>query len=161
MVSETVFDAGLRGAQTAEARAIYDANVATYRQTVLTAFQEIEDNLAALRILEQEGKVQDEAVKVAQQSLAITNNQYKAGTATALDVIITQAIALNSQRNAVDISSRRMVASVLLIKALGGGWKALELPTPKELNSNKNLMQISENNIEKNKVQNSTGQSSK
>ena len=161
MVSETVFDAGLRGAQTAEARAIYDASVATYRQTVLTAFQETEDNLAALRILEQEGKVQDEAVKVAQQSLDITKNQYKAGTATALDVIITQAIALNSQRNAVDISSRRMVASVLLIKALGGGWKALELPTPKELNSNKNLMQISENNIEKNKVQNSTGQSSK
>jgi NodT family efflux transporter outer membrane factor (OMF) lipoprotein len=143
-VSETVFDAGLRGAQTAQARAVYDADVAAYRQTVLTAFQETEDNLAALRILEQEAKVEDEAVKVAQQALVLTTNQYKAGTASAIDVIITQAAELNSQINAVNISSRRMVASVLLIKALGGGWKASELPTARELSINKALNQLSE-----------------
>ena len=147
--SETIYDAGLRAAQTGEARAVYDASIATYRQTVLTAFQETEDSLAALRILKEEAEVQEEAVDVAQQSANITKNQYKAGTATALEVIITQAIALNSQVSLVNISSRRMVASVMLIQALGGGWQVAELPTPKELNTNKNLRQIEEENMER------------
>ena len=111
-------------AQTDQARAAYDASVATYRQTVLTGFQEVEDNLAALRILEKEARVQDEAVKAAEQSLAVTLNQYKMGTVSYLNVTIAQTTALNNEKTAIDILSRRMVASVLLIKALGGGWDA-------------------------------------
>ncbi len=121
-IMETVYDGGLRKAQTEQARAAYDANVASYRQTVLTGFQEVEDNLAALRILEEEARVQDEAVTAAQQSVIVTTNQYKAGTASALDVIITQITELNNKRTAISITGNRLTASVLLIKALGGGW---------------------------------------
>src|SRR5207245_11117553 len=92
-ISETVFDGGLRRAQTDFARAGYDASVGTYRQTVLTAFQAVEDNLAALRILEQEAQVQGEAVQKAQESVTLTTNQYKAGTVRYLDVITAQTIA--------------------------------------------------------------------
>ena len=88
-ISETVFEGGLRRAQTAQARAAYDATVASYRETVLTGFQEVEDNLAALRILEEEAQVQDEAVKAAQQSVTLTTNQYKAGTVSYLNVIVS------------------------------------------------------------------------
>ncbi len=119
---ETVFDGGLRKAQTEQARAAYDATVASYRETVLTGFQEVEDNLAALRILEEESEVQGEAVKAAQQSVTFTTNQYRAGTASALDVITVQTIALNNERTAITILGSRLSASVLLIKALGGGW---------------------------------------
>ncbi len=125
-ISETVFDGWLRGALTEQARAAYDATVANYRQTVLSGFQEVEDNLAALRILEGEALVQDEAVKAAEQSVTITTNQYKAGTVSYLDVIVTQTAALVSKRTAVDILGRRMTASVLLIKALGGGWRGVK-----------------------------------
>jgi NodT family efflux transporter outer membrane factor (OMF) lipoprotein len=121
-ILETVFDGGLRRAQTEQARAAYDANVASYRQTVLTGFQEVEDNLSTLRILEEEAKVQDEAVKSAQQAVIITTNQYNAGTASALDVIVTQVAELNNERTAITILGNRLTASVLLIKALGGGW---------------------------------------
>ena len=127
-ISETVFDGGLRQAQTAQARAIYDQNVAFYRQTVLTGFREVEDNIAALRILEQEAQVQAEAVKAARESVALTTNQYKAGIVSYLNVVIAQAAALNNERTAVDIQDRRLTASVLLIKALGGGWDASLLP---------------------------------
>ncbi len=123
-VLETVFDGGLRGALTDEARAAYDSNVASYRQTVLTGFQEVEDNLAALRILEEEASVQDDAVKAARQSVTVSANQYKAGTVSYLDVVTVQTIALNNERTAIDITGRRMAASVLLIKALGGGWES-------------------------------------
>src|SRR5205823_9087993 len=116
------FDAGLRQAKTEQAIAAYDATVGTYRQTVLTGFQEVEDNLSALRILEQEAAVQDEAVKSARESLAITLNQYRAGTANYLAVIVVQAQALANERNAVGILGQRLSASVALIKALGGGW---------------------------------------
>ena len=126
-ISETVFDGGLRRAQTDQVRAAYDATVASYRQTVLTGFQEVEDNLAALRILEEEAQVQDEAVKAAQQSVTLTINQYKAGTVSYLNVIVAQTIALNNDRTALDILGRRMTASVLLVKALGGGWNASAL----------------------------------
>ena len=128
-IAETLFDGGLRSAQVAQARAAYDATVASYRQTVLTGFQEVEDNLAALRILEQEAATQQEAVKAAQQSVTFVTNQYKAGTVNYLSVIVTQAAALTNESTAVNIMNRRMVASVLLIKALGGGWNSSSLPT--------------------------------
>ena len=124
-LAQTIFDAGLRKAQTEQAIAAYDATVATYRQTVLTGFQEVEDNLAALRILEQEAAVQDEAVKSARESLAITLNQYRAGTANYLAVIVVQAQALGNERSAVNILGQRLNASVALIRALGGGWKEM------------------------------------
>src|SRR5208283_3374650 len=103
-------------------RAVYDADVANYRQTVLTAMGQVEDNLAALRILEQEERVQDEAVKDAQKAVALETNQYKAGTVSALDVITTQAIALSTEKAAVVIFGERLNACVLLIEYLGGGW---------------------------------------
>ena len=130
--SETLFEGGLRRAQTEEARAAYDATVAAYRQTVLTGFQEVEDNLATLRILAGEAQVQDEAVKAARQSLELVTNQYRAGTVSYLDVIVVQTAALASERSAVDIAGRRLNASVLLVKALGGGWHANDLPTGDE-----------------------------
>ncbi|MEP6997168.1 MAG: efflux transporter outer membrane subunit, partial [Betaproteobacteria bacterium] len=127
-LAQTIFDAGLRRAQSAQAMATYDENVATYRQTVLTGFQEVEDNLAALRILEQEAAVQDEAVTAARESLTITLNQYRAGTANYLAVVVAQATALANERAALMILGRRLTASVALIKALGGSWSAAELP---------------------------------
>jgi outer membrane protein TolC len=127
-----VFDGGLRRAQTTAARAAYDGTVAAYRQTVLTGFQEVEDNLAALRILDEESKMQDEAVKAARQSLAVALNQYKAGTVNYLTVIVVQAATLNSEITALGILGRRMTASVLLVKALGGGWDVSSLPSAKD-----------------------------
>jgi len=132
-VTETVFDGGLRGAQTAEARAAYDASIAGYRQTVLGAFEDVEDNLAALRILEVEAREQDEAVQAAERSLALTTNQYRAGVVSYLNVVIAQTAALTSEQTAVGITGRRLGASVLLIKALGGGWSADRLPTDSEV----------------------------
>ena len=126
-LAQVIFDAGLRRAQTDQAIATYDENVANYRQTVLIGFQEVEDNLAALRILEQEAAVQDEAVKAARESLTITLNQYRAGTANYLAVVVAQAIALSNERTALAILGRRLAASVALIKALGGGWNAAAL----------------------------------
>ena len=122
-MTQTLFDGGLRGAQVDQARADYDASVASYRQTVLTGYQEVEDNLAAQRILRDEANVQDAAVNAAQQSLAVTMNQYQAGIVSYLNVIVAQTIALSNQRTAVDILGQRLTANVLLVKALGGGWR--------------------------------------
>jgi NodT family efflux transporter outer membrane factor (OMF) lipoprotein len=127
-LAQTIFDAGLRQAQTAQAMAVYDENVANYRQTVLAGFQEVEDNLAALRILEQEAAVQDEAVKSAREALTITLNQYRAGIANYLAVVVAQASALTNERSALVILGRRLTASVTLVKALGGSWDAGQLP---------------------------------
>jgi NodT family efflux transporter outer membrane factor (OMF) lipoprotein len=127
-ISQTVFDGGLRRAQTDFARAAYEATVATYRQTVLTAFQGVEDNLAALGILEDENRAQDEAVKAAQQSLSVITNQYKAGTVSYLNVITAQTTVLSNELTAILIRGRRMSSAVLLIQALGGGWNASSLP---------------------------------
>jgi len=132
-ISQTVFDGGLRRAQTDAARAAYDGTVATYRQTVLSAFQGAEDNLAALRILEEENGVQDGAVKAAQDSVRLTTDQYKAGTVSYLNVITVQTIALNDEVTAIQIRGRRMAAAVLLVQALGGGWTAAELPSPADV----------------------------
>jgi outer membrane protein TolC len=93
----------------------------------------VEDNLAALRILEDEARVQEEAVKAAEQSVTLTTNQYKAGTVSYLNVITAQTIALTDEVTAVQILGRRMTAAVLLIQALGGGWNAADLPSTKEV----------------------------
>jgi NodT family efflux transporter outer membrane factor (OMF) lipoprotein len=129
MVAETLFDGGRRRATSESARANYDATVATYRQTSLTAFQEVEDNLSALRILEDEAQQQDQAVVSSKDSLHLFTNRYKGGVDTYLQVITAQTIELANERNAIDIQRRRMDASVLLVKALGGGWDVSQLPT--------------------------------
>jgi len=125
---ETVFDGGKRRALTAQAEARYDASVAAYRLSVLTAFQDVEDNLAALRILADEAAQQADAVRSAERSLALADNRYRAGTTTYLEVVTAQSVTLASQRTAVDIATRRLTASTLLVKALGGGWSAANLP---------------------------------
>jgi len=126
-VSEVLFNGGLRQAQTGQARAAYDAEVAAYRQTVLSAFQEVEDSLAALRILEDEARVQQEALVAARQTVEVVTNQYKAGTVSYLNVIVAQTTALSDEQTALNIVGRRMTASVTLVKALGGGWDASAL----------------------------------
>ncbi len=126
-LAQSIFDAGLRRAQTDQAIAAYDATVAQYRQAVLAGFQEVEDNLAALRILEEEAKVQEDAVRAARESVTLTLNQYKAGTVSFLNVAIVQTTLLNNERTAMGILGRRLVAAVTLVKALGGGWNASEL----------------------------------
>jgi NodT family efflux transporter outer membrane factor (OMF) lipoprotein len=118
----TVFDVGRRRALNDQARAAYDSSVASYRQTVLTAFQEVEDNLATLRILEQEAGVQAEAVQAAERSLALSNTRYEGGVTSYLEVITAQNAALSDEVTAVNILGRRMASAVLLIEALGGGW---------------------------------------
>jgi len=125
--AETAFDGGRRRAVSDQTWAAYHQSVDLYRQNLLTAFQEVEDNLAALRILEQEAHTQDQAVAAAQRSLELANNRYKGGVTTYLEVITSESIALSDQRTAVEIAGRRMNASVLLIKALGGGWDASTL----------------------------------
>jgi NodT family efflux transporter outer membrane factor (OMF) lipoprotein len=127
----TAFDAGRRRAASDQARAGYDQAVANYQQDVLTAYQEVEDNLAALRLLEDESNTQTAAVAAAQHSLALSNNRYRGGVTTYLEVITAQTTALSNERTAVQISGRRMVDSVLLVKALGGGWNAASLSTVK------------------------------
>jgi NodT family efflux transporter outer membrane factor (OMF) lipoprotein len=125
---QTLFDAGRRRATSEATLASYDASVANYRETALTAFQQVEDNLAAMRILEQESKEQQEAVAAAEESLRIFTNRYKGGLDTYLQVITAQTATLSNQRTEVDIRRRRMDASVLLIKAVGGGWNTSKLP---------------------------------
>src|SRR2546430_13967613 len=125
-----LFDAGRRRATSDAAIANYDATVAAYRQTTLTAFQQVEDNLAALRILEQEAQQQQQAVASAQESLQLFTNRYRGGVDTYLQVVTAQTVTLANQRNEIDILRRRMDASVLLVKALGGGWGVAELPKP-------------------------------
>jgi NodT family efflux transporter outer membrane factor (OMF) lipoprotein len=126
--SQTLFDAGRRRAVRTTAAANYDATVANYRQTTLTAFQQVEDNLAALRILETEAQQQHESTDSATQSLDLSQTRYEGGVDTYLQVITWQTAALNNERNDIDIMRRRMEASVLLIKALGGGWSTGQLP---------------------------------
>ncbi len=128
-VSQTLFDFGRRGAALAGAQASYDATIAAYQQTVLAAFQEVEDNLANLRYLAEEAVQQQAAVTAAQESLSLELDRYKAGTDSYLNVIETQTIALSDQLTAISILQRRMSAAVDLVKALGGGWDASTLPS--------------------------------
>jgi NodT family efflux transporter outer membrane factor (OMF) lipoprotein len=124
----TLFDGGARHAQMQQAIAAFDAAAANYRQTVLTGFQQVEDNLAALRILEEEAQVQDRAVQAFRESLAMTTNQYKAGTVSYLNVMVSQTAALSSENASVQLHGKRLSAAVLLVTALGGGWDASALP---------------------------------
>jgi len=127
-LTQTLFDKGRRKAATEVARAQYDATAANYRQTVLTAFQEVEDNLAALRILSHELDQQNAAVSSAQRALSLSTERYKSGIDSYLNVITAQTTLLNNQRTAVNLQMQQMTASVELIKALGGGWNESELP---------------------------------
>lgn len=126
-LTETIFEGGLRIAKTSQARDVYLQNVASYRQTVLAAFQNVEDNLSTLRILAAEYKVQNEAVAAAKKALQLELNDFSAGTVDYTSVIVAQANAYTAEKNAVDIAGRRMVAAVGLITALGGGWDAMEI----------------------------------
>ncbi|HUO34989.1 MAG TPA: efflux transporter outer membrane subunit [Candidatus Acidoferrum sp.] len=126
--AETIFDAGRRRGLTDEAIALHDQSVANYRQTVLTGFQEVEDNLAALRILQDEAKTEDAAVAAAQHSLDLSINRYKGGVTSYLEVTTAQNAALADEVTAVEILTRRLAASVLLVKAIGGGWDVSQLP---------------------------------
>jgi len=127
-LSETVFDGGARNAQLEHDKAAYDGIVATYRQTVLTAFQQVEDELVAERVLAEEAVAQDSAVKAARQAEATINNQYLAGTQAYTAVIVAENTALADSETAVNIRQSRLVASVALIEALGGGWDAGQIP---------------------------------
>jgi NodT family efflux transporter outer membrane factor (OMF) lipoprotein len=126
-LAETLFDGGLRRAVSNQAKAAYDANVAAYRQTALNALKEVEDNLSALRILEEEARAQDEAVRAARMSTELTLNQYKAGTVNYLSVVVVQAAQLNNEATAVSLLGQRLVAAVALVQALGGGWDAAQI----------------------------------
>jgi NodT family efflux transporter outer membrane factor (OMF) lipoprotein len=128
-MSQTIFDAGRRRAVSEGATANYDGTVASYRQTTLTAFQEVEDNLAALRILEKEAQQQREATTSAEESLQLFTNRYEGGVDNYLQVITAQTVLLTNQRNDIDIQRRRMDASVFLVKAVGGGWDVSQLPS--------------------------------
>ncbi len=127
-VSETVFDAGLRAAQVEQQRATYEQDIAIYRQAVLTAFQQVEDELAALRILGDEAVAEDATVRDAREAERLTLNQYLAGTVAYTSVIVAQTTALTNEEAALTILQNRLTASVSLISALGGGWSTADLP---------------------------------
>jgi NodT family efflux transporter outer membrane factor (OMF) lipoprotein len=129
-LAETLFAGGQRRAAKEQAQASYDAVVAAYRATALVAFQDVEDNLAALRILADEAAQQERAVAAAERSLTLAKNRYKAGVTAYLEVITAQTAALANERTKVDLLTRRMVASVGLIRALGGGWGATTAAAP-------------------------------
>jgi NodT family efflux transporter outer membrane factor (OMF) lipoprotein len=118
----TIFDAGRRHAANDQAKAAYDSTVASYRETVLSAFRDVEDNLAAVRVLQEEAGVQGKAVEAAQRSLALSNTRYEGGVTNYLEVITAENAALSDEVAAVNILGRRMTSAVLLIEALGGGW---------------------------------------
>ena len=128
-VSETIFDAGLRRATVLQFEATYNANVAGYRQTVLTAFQQVEDFLAAVRILSQQIELQQEAVKSAERFLELANARYYTGVDTYLNVLVAQTTLLSNQQNLASLRTQAMTASVQLIQALGGGWDSSQLPS--------------------------------
>jgi outer membrane protein TolC len=134
-LAQTIFDAGLRKATVRQYRATYDETVANYRQTVLVAFQQVEDNLASLRILSQDIEQQDAAVQAATRSLQEANTRYKAGLDPYLNVITAQTALLANQQVLINFRAQQMVASVQLIKALGGGWDSAQIPSEKEVRS--------------------------
>jgi NodT family efflux transporter outer membrane factor (OMF) lipoprotein len=132
-VAQTIFDAGSRRATVQQYQATYDQTVANYRESVLVAFQQVEDNLAALRILAQVIEQQNSAIDAAGRNLEEASVRYRAGLDPYLNVIAAQTALLNDQQAAVNFRAQQMVASINLIKALGGGWNASQIPTPKEL----------------------------
>lgn len=132
-LAQTLFDAGRRKSVLRQAQAAYDATAASYQQTVLGAFQQVEDNLSTLRILAEEATQQAQAVDSAEQSLSLETERYRSGLDSYLNVITTQNITLANERNAVTLLQRRMIAAVNLILALGGGWDQSAIPTPDQL----------------------------
>ena len=127
-LAQFLLDGGLREAQKAQASAAYDETIANYRQTVLGALRDVEDNLAALRILGDEARVQEEVVQAARKNVELTMNQYRAGVVSYLNVILAQATLLQNERTAAQLLGRRLTASINLVRAAGGGWTAEELP---------------------------------
>ena len=129
-LAQTLFDGGLRRAHDAQSVAAYDAAVASYKQTVLTGLQQVEDNLALLRMLDREAELQAKAVAAAQLAERLALTQYRAGTASYLSVVTAQTLSLSNQRTAVQLRGRQLAASVSLITATGGGWNAADTPHP-------------------------------
>jgi NodT family efflux transporter outer membrane factor (OMF) lipoprotein len=129
-LAETLFDGGLRSAQVAQARAAYDVSVDNYRQTVLAGFEQVEDDIVTLRVLEQQAVIEDAAVAAAQEAEKLTLNQYKAGTVPYSSVITSQTTRLSAEQTALGVLSSRLQSSVALIEAVGGGWNASQLPLP-------------------------------
>jgi NodT family efflux transporter outer membrane factor (OMF) lipoprotein len=123
-LAQTLFDGGLRRARTAQAEAAYDVAAAQYKETVLSGFQQVEDQLALLRLLDQEAALQDQAVRASRQAEQSTTAQYRAGTTSYLNVVTTQTTLLNNQRTAVQLRGRLLAASISLVAATGGGWSA-------------------------------------
>ena len=138
-LAETIFDGGLRNAQVEQQRAAFDGTVATYRQIVLTAFQQVEDQLAGERIYAQQEKAENDAVAAAREAERIINNQYLAGTVAYTSVIVAETTALTDAVTAVGIRQNRLTASVALIQALGGGWDASQMPSPEHIESDSPL----------------------
>jgi NodT family efflux transporter outer membrane factor (OMF) lipoprotein len=136
---QTIFDAGARNAQVEQARSAFEAAVADYRQTVLTGFQQVEDQLAALRILAEQAAAQDVAVGSAREAERIITNQYRAGTVAYTNVLVAQTAALTTAESALNIRQSRLIASVALIQALGGGWDAAELPSRDRIEADRPL----------------------
>jgi NodT family efflux transporter outer membrane factor (OMF) lipoprotein len=130
-LAQTLFDGGRRSATVAQAEAQYDVTAAQYRETVLIAFQDVEDNLAALRILADEIQQYGVAIQSAQRTVELSTNRYRGGVASYLEVIVAQAALLNNERTAVTVKTRRFSAAVLLIKAIGGGWNVSQTPPVK------------------------------
>src|SRR5208337_3096821 len=132
-IAETIYDGGLRRATVEQYRAQYDQTVANYRNTVLTAFQQVENNLSALRILSQEIQEQDTAIQSAQRSLNLATDRYRLGIDPYLNVITAQTTLFGNQQTAVDLRILQIVASVQLIEAIGGGWDSSTLPTQQQV----------------------------
>ncbi len=134
-LSQTVFDGGKRQAQLEDSKALYEGFVASYRNTVLTAFQQVEDELATLRILSQERQQQDDAVRAAQTALTAAEDRYKFGVYSYLNVITARTTLLTNQRTATTIRQLQLTASVQLIRSLGGSWDNSQLPSEREVRS--------------------------
>lgn len=141
-VADTIFDAGSRAAQVEESRAAYDQAVATYRQTVLAGFQQVEDELSTLRILEQQNVIENQVVAAAQEAARLTLNQYKAGTVPYSSVITAQATALSNEETALAVTESRLVASATLIEAVGGGWDATQLPGRDQIEDDASFLHV-------------------
>ena len=135
MALETVFDGGARSAQVDSAKATYLEAVANYRQTVVTAFQQVEDQLAGIRVLTAQLKVQDNAVVEARKAVTVYLNQYRAGTVAFTSVVVAEAALLSAEQAALATRQNLFIASVTLIEALGGGWDKSRLPTPSEVST--------------------------
>jgi outer membrane protein TolC len=142
-LSETIFDGGLRSATVAQYEALYRADVAAYRQIVLTAFQQVEDFLSTVRLLSEQITRQEEAVRAAQRFLDIATAAYRTGLQPYLDVITAQTLLLSDQETLVTLRVSEIVAAVELVQALGGGWDTSRLPSASEVTSDKGVKKIS------------------